>query len=75
MGYDKWASMSAGDLVKNCSLVEDNPNFNFGIYGSALDSGVVSSMEFLPKFFFCLWWGLQNLRCTSFIFIFLEHCM
>jgi cyclic nucleotide gated channel, plant len=68
MGYNEWANVSAVALVKNCSVVEDNPDFNFGIYGSALESGVVSSVEFLPKFFFCLWWGLQNLRYTFYFY-------
>ncbi|KAF3323082.1 putative cyclic nucleotide-gated ion channel 5 [Carex littledalei] len=60
-GYNEWANAERDDLIKNCSVVEDNTEFNFGIYESALDSGVVSSVKFLPKFFFCLWWGLQNL--------------
>ncbi|XP_051137154.1 probable cyclic nucleotide-gated ion channel 14 isoform X2 [Andrographis paniculata] len=34
--------------------------FNYGIFGNAVANNVVSS-KFLEKFFYCLWWGLQNL--------------
>lgn len=34
---------------------------NFGMFYDALDSGVVQSWDFLPKLFYCFWWGLQNL--------------
>ncbi|KAL5744786.1 hypothetical protein ACOSP7_027658 [Xanthoceras sorbifolium] len=35
--------------------------FNFGIFLDALQSGVVESTYFPQKFFYCFWWGLQNL--------------
>lgn len=38
--------------------------FNHGIFGNAIQNSVVSS-EFLEKYFYCLWWGLQNLRYDS----------
>ncbi|KAG8375353.1 hypothetical protein BUALT_Bualt10G0091300 [Buddleja alternifolia] len=34
--------------------------FNHGIFGNAVANNVVSS-QFLEKYFYCLWWGLQNL--------------
>ncbi|KAL8499450.1 hypothetical protein ACS0TY_022423 [Phlomoides rotata] len=34
--------------------------FNYGIFGNAVANNVVSS-EFMEKYFYCLWWGLQNL--------------
>lgn len=34
--------------------------FNFGIYINAVQNSVTSS-EFLDKYFYCLWWGLQTL--------------
>ncbi|XP_011082041.1 probable cyclic nucleotide-gated ion channel 14 [Sesamum indicum] len=50
----------------NSTLVFTNCNpdnttfFNYGIFGNAVAKNVVSS-EFLKKYFYCLWWGLQNL--------------
>lgn len=38
--------------------------FNFGIFLDALQSGIVESTYFPKKFFYCFWWGLQNLRCA-----------
>ncbi|KAF6148572.1 hypothetical protein GIB67_042531 [Kingdonia uniflora] len=60
-GYRIWQNMSDAVLARECSLDEDNPPFNFGIYKQALSSGVVSSRKFLSKYCYCLWWGLQNL--------------
>jgi cyclic nucleotide gated channel len=34
---------------------------NFGIYVPALNN-VSQSTNFLAKLFYCVWWGLQNLR-------------
>ncbi|XP_075477172.1 putative cyclic nucleotide-gated ion channel 14 [Primulina tabacum] len=46
-------------VFRNC-----NPGnttfFNYGIFGNAIGNNVVSS-KFLEKYFYCLWWGLQNL--------------
>lgn len=35
--------------------------YQFGIYGDAVTSQVTTS-SFFHKYFFCLWWGLRNLR-------------
>lgn len=35
--------------------------FKFGIFEKAVTKQVVSS-TFFQKYFYCLWWGLQNLR-------------
>ncbi|KAL0324006.1 UNVERIFIED_CONTAM: putative cyclic nucleotide-gated ion channel 14 [Sesamum calycinum] len=46
-------------VFTNCN--PDNTSFfNYGIFGNAVAKNVVSS-EFLKKYFYCLWWGLQNL--------------
>ncbi|KAD5961205.1 hypothetical protein R6Q59_014165 [Mikania micrantha] len=46
----------------SCPIVEmDNPPYDFGIFLPALQSGVVNSTDFPQKFFYCFWWGLQNL--------------
>ncbi|KAJ1690912.1 hypothetical protein LUZ63_015067 [Rhynchospora breviuscula] len=39
---------------------DDATLFDFGIYINALDN-VVSDANFFEKFFYCFWWGLQNL--------------
>lgn len=44
-----------------CPISPENGTiFNFGIYLQALQN-VVRSEKFLEKFFYCFWWGLQNL--------------
>lgn len=53
------------DSLLNASCPIKTPNttlFDFGIYHDALDSGIVESMDFPQKLFYCFWWGLQNLR-------------
>lgn len=54
----EWANITS--VFKNC-----DPNgdilFKFGIFENALKNKVFSS-KFLEKYFYCLWWGLQNLR-------------
>ncbi|KAL5853028.1 hypothetical protein ACOSQ3_008146 [Xanthoceras sorbifolium] len=53
-------------IWENSTLVFNNCNpaneigFNYGIFENALTNSVISS-EFLEKYFYCLWWGLQNL--------------
>ncbi|XP_043716050.1 probable cyclic nucleotide-gated ion channel 5 [Telopea speciosissima] len=58
-GYDAWLSISNGVLSTMCS--PSGGGFNFGIFTLVLSSGVVASRQFLSKYCFCLWWGLQNL--------------
>lgn len=50
-------------VFNNCDPTNSN-GFQYGIFGSALANNVVSS-DFLEKYFYCLWWGLQNLRYAS----------
>lgn len=47
-------------VFSQCSPDEDVV-FNYGIFANAIAKDVVSS-RFLQKYFYCLWWGLQNLR-------------
>lgn len=61
-GYSDWNSTSESVLNSQCSADGDNPPFDYGIYASALSSGIVSTMKFVSKYCYCLWWGLQNLR-------------
>jgi len=58
-------------LNTSCPIQNADKNlFDFGMFLDALQSGVVESRDFPQKFFYCFWWGLKNLRCTSLIFIF-----
>lgn len=61
-GYEAWQVISGSVLKSNCSVDDENPPFNYGIYTNALSSGIVSSKKFFSKYCYCLWWGLQNLR-------------
>ncbi|CAH1424943.1 unnamed protein product [Lactuca virosa] len=60
-GYNNWSSISNSVLTEACTPDGDNPPFDFGIFGQALSSGIVSSNKFVSKYLYCLWWGLQNL--------------
>ncbi|GKV31306.1 hypothetical protein SLEP1_g40009 [Rubroshorea leprosula] len=45
-----------------CPIQPENATvFDFGIFLNALQLGVVNSTDFPQKFFYCFWWGLQNL--------------
>ncbi|KAK2646489.1 hypothetical protein Ddye_021684 [Dipteronia dyeriana] len=46
------------DVFKKCDL--RNNTFNYGIFDNAVKKNVVSS-AFVEKYFYCLWWGLQQL--------------
>ncbi|CAM8962419.1 hypothetical protein QQ045_003052 [Rhodiola kirilowii] len=49
-------------LSVSCPVKEENKTaFDFGIFFDGLQSGIVGSTDFPQKFFFCFWWGLQNL--------------
>ncbi|KAG6791233.1 hypothetical protein POTOM_000345 [Populus tomentosa] len=62
-GYHDWRRISDKVLGNKCDVdKDDNSRFNYGIYFQAMSSDIVSSRKFVSKFFYCLWWGLQNLR-------------
>ncbi|KAL7112020.1 hypothetical protein ACP275_05G126400 [Erythranthe tilingii] len=46
-------------VFTNCNP-DNGTYFNYGIFGTAVANNVVSS-GFVEKYFYCLWWGLQNL--------------
>uniref|UniRef100_A0A2N9EKJ1 Cyclic nucleotide-binding domain-containing protein n=1 Tax=Fagus sylvatica TaxID=28930 RepID=A0A2N9EKJ1_FAGSY len=55
----KWENSTA--VFNNCN--PDNPipiSFKYGLFESAVTENVISSV-FVEKYFYCLWWGLQNL--------------
>ncbi|KAH8522621.1 hypothetical protein Peur_041127 [Populus x canadensis] len=61
-GYHDWRRISDKVLGNKCDVDKDeNSRFNYGIYFQAMSSDIVSSRKFVSKFFYCLWWGLQNL--------------
>ncbi|KAK3427808.1 hypothetical protein EUGRSUZ_F03966 [Eucalyptus grandis] len=60
-GYEEWREIMEDVLGKKCNVADENLPFNFGIYTQAMSSDIVSSRNFFSKFFYCLWWGLQNL--------------
>ncbi|WOL19703.1 cyclic nucleotide-gated ion channel 17 [Canna indica] len=55
---DNWASQTR--VFNNCDASNKTIDFNYGIFQSALTTGAVST-AFIKKYFYCLWWGLQNL--------------
>ncbi|KAL3837745.1 hypothetical protein ACJIZ3_022336 [Penstemon smallii] len=49
-------------LNQSCPIQNANATiYDFGMFLDALQSGVVESKDFPQKFFYCFWWGLQNL--------------
>ncbi|KAF8035507.1 hypothetical protein BT93_C1512 [Corymbia citriodora subsp. variegata] len=53
-----WASST--NVFKSCDPNNDNSTFNYGIFENALTKNVVSS-NFVERYCYCLWWGLQQL--------------
>lgn len=60
-GFDSWAGIRDNLLQQACP--PEGEAFDFGIFKNVLSSGVASSTKFFSKYCYCLWWGLQNLRC------------
>ncbi|KAF3446494.1 hypothetical protein FNV43_RR11673 [Rhamnella rubrinervis] len=52
-----WINTTA--VFSSCNP-EKSEIFKYGIFENAVTNNVVSS-EFIEKYFYCLWWGLQNL--------------
>ncbi|KAL4614115.1 hypothetical protein ACB092_07G031700 [Castanea dentata] len=45
-----------------CPIDTPNPStFDFGIFLQARQSGSLESTNYLPKAFYCFWWGMRNL--------------
>ncbi|KAL5730901.1 putative cyclic nucleotide-gated ion channel 5 [Ranunculus cassubicifolius] len=59
--HSDWISNGVSQLTQNCSDKSNTKFFNFGIYKEALASGILANKKFLPKYCYCLWWGLKNL--------------
>ncbi|XP_057958280.1 probable cyclic nucleotide-gated ion channel 14 isoform X1 [Malania oleifera] len=52
-----WANST---LVFSSCNPNNNIAFNYGIFENAIQNEAISS-EFVQKYLYCLWWGLQNL--------------
>ncbi|KAK6159145.1 hypothetical protein DH2020_006459 [Rehmannia glutinosa] len=52
--------INSTNVFQSCDPTRDI-TFKFGIFENAVTKQVVSS-SFVRKYFYCLWWGLQNLR-------------
>ncbi|XP_050272458.1 cyclic nucleotide-gated ion channel 17-like isoform X2 [Quercus robur] len=50
---------STTNVFKSCNA-DDNNEFNYGLFQNAVTKNVLFS-NFIEKYFYCLWWGLQNL--------------
>ncbi|OEL18752.1 putative cyclic nucleotide-gated ion channel 17 [Dichanthelium oligosanthes] len=51
-----------GTLVFSSCDAGNNPKFDFGMFQPLL-SNQTPNQNFLKKYVYCLWWGLQNLSC------------
>ena len=51
-------------MLSECDARESR-DFKFGMFADAFTKDVASS-NFMEKYFYCLWWGLKNLRYDSF---------
>ncbi|KAL1535884.1 putative cyclic nucleotide-gated ion channel 7 [Salvia divinorum] len=59
---EAWKNISSTFITPRCEITDQEKSpFKYGIYAQALSSGVLDSEKFISKYFYCLWWGLQNL--------------
>ncbi|KAH0763909.1 hypothetical protein KY290_019982 [Solanum tuberosum] len=54
----EWQDIGKSVLDENCAEEE---KFSYGIYARAVTTNVLDTEDFVIKYCFCLWWGLQNL--------------
>lgn len=52
-------------VLTDCDALNNKNHFQFGMFADAFTDHV-SSSRFFQKYFYCLWWGLKNLRYISF---------
>ncbi|XP_047340852.1 cyclic nucleotide-gated ion channel 17-like [Impatiens glandulifera] len=52
--------INSTSIFKRCDPENIMSTFNYGLFEKAVTKEVVSS-NFIKKYFYCLWWGLQNL--------------
>uniref|UniRef100_A0ACD5ZB06 Uncharacterized protein n=1 Tax=Avena sativa TaxID=4498 RepID=A0ACD5ZB06_AVESA len=56
----KWVSTTG--VFSSCNASDTSIDFDYGMFLPAL-SNLAPAQGFLIKFFYSLWWGLQNLSC------------
>ncbi|XP_042495821.1 probable cyclic nucleotide-gated ion channel 14 [Macadamia integrifolia] len=61
-----WANTTV--VFDNCDVNNPNLTFNYGMFAYLLTNNVLS-ISLLEKYFFCVWWGLQNLSCYGQVLI------
>ncbi|XAR62971.1 hypothetical protein NMG60_11022732 [Bertholletia excelsa] len=54
-GPEKQKNLMDGHCQNSSNL------FDFGIFLDAIEAQIVETRDFSQKFFYCFWWGLQNL--------------
>ncbi|CAL5092252.1 unnamed protein product [Urochloa decumbens] len=65
-GFLEWRTMIRQVLQQECAPVDNSgTGFPYGIYTTAIQSGVYSTENLTAKILFCLWWGLQNLSTVG----------
>ncbi|CAM6025724.1 unnamed protein product [Sphagnum balticum] len=66
LAADRASWMSITNISTNCDTANNNNYFNFGIYADALNYGITtSSIEFMEKYFYCVWVGLLSLSSLT----------
>ncbi|KAI4340418.1 hypothetical protein MLD38_025257 [Melastoma candidum] len=58
-GRTTWSAST--NVTDNCTPT--NSFYRWGIFGTPAVTALVPSSPFLTKFFFCYWWGMNNLSC------------
>uniref|UniRef100_J3KUE2 Cyclic nucleotide-binding domain-containing protein n=1 Tax=Oryza brachyantha TaxID=4533 RepID=J3KUE2_ORYBR len=65
-GFLEWRTMIRQVLAMECAPADEGgTGFQYGIFTTAIQSGVVSTTNLVAKVLFCLWWGLQNLSSVG----------
>lgn len=57
--------LSNTKVLTECDARDDSLAFKFGMFADAFINDVASS-NIIEKYFYCLWWGLKNLRYVWF---------
>ncbi|KAF3437057.1 hypothetical protein FNV43_RR19810 [Rhamnella rubrinervis] len=52
--------MKGTQILTNCDALNDDRNFDFGMFADAFTSEIASS-DFTEKYLYCLWFGLKSL--------------
>lgn len=63
---DRQHWLNATNVIANCNSRSDSIKFKYGMFEEAV-SKHVGTVSFVKKYFYCLWWGLKNLRYSFFL--------